>query len=156
MQKKLLKMIYIPITWLILVLIIKVSSPKPSSIGLINNSLAPCPTSPNCVSSLAQPNDDLHYIKPLSFKDANLIAKQILELKGVSGYQLITHENNYFHFECTTRFMRYTDDLELLISPEEKTVHIRSASRLGHSDLGANRKRIEFIRDLITRKNPIE
>ena len=48
--------------------------------------------------------------------------------------------------------MRYTDDLELLVLPTEKIIHIRSASRLGHSDLGANRKRVEFIRNLLVDK----
>ena len=150
MTKKYFKMIYIPIAWLVLILIIKISSPRPPSIGLTNNKFTPCPTSPNCVSSMAPPGDQSHYVTPLSFKDKDLIKSQILELKELNGYSLISHENNYFYFECTTLLMRYTDDLEILIVPEQNLIHIRSASRLGHSDLGANRKRVEFIRKQLT------
>ena len=101
---------------------------------------------------MAPSSDDTHYIKPLFFEDKKTIPGHILDLKKLSGYKLISHENNYFYFECTTRLMRYTDDLELLVLPTEKIIHIRSASRLGHSDLGANRKRVEFIRNLLVDK----
>ena len=49
-----------------------------------------------------------------------------------------------------TPLMRYRDDVQLLYVPEEGLVHVRSSSRLGYSDMGANRKRVEDLRELLT------
>jgi uncharacterized protein (DUF1499 family) len=42
--------------------------------------------------------------------------------------------------------MGFVDDVEFLIEPNTQVIHVRSASRLGQSDLGVNRQRIEMIR----------
>ena len=63
---------------------------------------------------------------------------------------IITQNENYLYAEYTSAIMRFVDDVEFLYDPGQQVVQVRSASRLGTSDLGVNRKRIEFIRSALT------
>lgn len=96
-----------------------------------------CPETPNCVSSFHQNNDD-HYLAPKKI-ESNPMAK-------IDEHFAECHKNivkdNYRHFECKTGFFKFMDDVEVLYNSEEKTLHYRSASRVGHSDLGKNKARI--------------
>ncbi len=109
--------------------------------------LSPCPNSPNCVSSLADPSD-AHYVAPLDVYSENgpiwLLAALLEEWKGI---KLVEVDDIYLHATCTSSWFRFVDDLELLYVPEESLIHVRSASRTGYWDLGANRRRIERIRE---------
>ena len=40
----------------------------------------------------------------------------------------------------------FVDDINVVLDTETNLIHIRSASRKGHSDFGVNRKRIEALR----------
>jgi uncharacterized protein (DUF1499 family) len=112
---------------------------KPKHIGLHNEKLNECPHTPNCVYSQST---DEHFIKPL---DANIEQiKKALEL--LPRVKIVEEKENYFYVTFTTKIMRYTDDVEFLYDPITKITHVRSASRIGHSDLGKNRERIEHIR----------
>ncbi|HEY9596037.1 MAG TPA: DUF1499 domain-containing protein, partial [Cyanophyceae cyanobacterium] len=42
--------------------------------------------------------------------------------------------------------MGFVDDVEFFLDDNANVIQVRSASRLGESDLGVNRKRIETIR----------
>jgi uncharacterized protein (DUF1499 family) len=42
--------------------------------------------------------------------------------------------------------MGFVDDVEFFLDEGANVIHVRSASRLGQSDLGVNRKRVETIR----------
>jgi uncharacterized protein (DUF1499 family) len=64
--------------------------------------------------------------------------------------QIISEEGNYLYAEFTSSLMGYVDDVEFLAAPEQNIVHVRSASRLGYSDMGVNRARVETIRSLMT------
>lgn len=109
---------------------------------------APCPKSPNCVSSLADSQDETHYIDALksgqSKEEAKSRIKKILE--QTPRVSIVVDEPDYIHAVFTTLIMRYKDDVEFKFE-EEGTIQVRSASRVGYSDLGANRKRIEAIRE---------
>ena len=70
-------------------------------------------------------------------------------LSRLGGTKVVKEETNYLHAVASTAFFRFRDDLELLIDPANGVVHIRSASRIGVSDLGANRKRVERLRTLL-------
>lgn len=70
--------------------------------------------------------------------------RQVLASK--QGIVVIADEGDYIRAECTSRLMRYIDDIEFLNDAEAGVIHVRSASRVGHSDLGANRNRVEEIR----------
>jgi uncharacterized protein (DUF1499 family) len=66
----------------------------------------------------------------------------------------VVEEDRYWRIEFRSRIFRFVDDVEFLFDPESKRIHVRSASRLGHSDLGVNRQRVETIRELYGRHEP--
>lgn len=120
----------------------------PVNIGLVDGKLRACPKSPNCVCS--QGNEDKqHAIAPLTFSGDVASAKKKLRqvIDGMPRTRVVDEQENYWRVEFTTLIMRFTDDVEFLFDAKAKTIHVRSASRVGHSDLGANRKRVEAIRE---------
>ena len=64
--------------------------------------------------------------------------------------RIVTDTNDYLHAECKSRFFGFVDDLELQLRPEDGIIAVRSASRVGYSDLGANRKRVEDLRESLS------
>ena len=117
----------------------------PQNIGVQNGRLTPCPESPNCVSSFE--SDAEHGIQP--FQASLRQVEQVL--LGLDEANIVESGNGYLHAEFTSRLMRYVDDVEFLEDSTAGVIHVRSASRLGYSDLGVNRKRIENIRGLLKR-----
>lgn len=119
---------------------------RPNNLGARNGRLAPCPTKPNCVSS--QSDSRLHRIKPLAFSDepAQAMARLKSIVTNLSGATLVEEKDGYLYFECVTKLLGFVDDLEFLCQPDEGQVAVRSASRLGYSDMGVNRKRVEAVR----------
>ena len=119
------------------------SGSPPGNLGVQNQKLAPCPDSPNCVSSFA--TDPEHKIAPLA---ANL--DQIkMAVAQMDRAEVIQSTSDYLHVEFTSAIFRFIDDVEFLYDDETALSHVRSASRIGHSDLGVNRKRVETIRKLL-------
>lgn len=116
---------------------------RPTTLGVQNNQLAGCPDSPNCVCSFE--TRDSHRIDPLR---GNLDAVK-RALAQMPSAEIIREEGDYLYAEFTSRLMGYVDDVEFLADPASGVVHVRSASRLGHSDLGVNAKRVEEIRALM-------
>jgi len=129
------------------------SSMKPDSLGVKSGRLSPCPDSPNCVSS--QSSDDDHYIAPLLFAGPVATARQklIAAVSRMKRARIITREPSYLHVEFRTAVFRFVDDVEFLFDEKEHTIQIRSASRVGYSDLGVNRRRVEKIRDLFGKES---
>lgn len=115
----------------------------PQNIGVQNDRLIPCPDSPNCVSSYE--TDETHAIDPLNASVDEI--EQILI--GLDEANIVSSEANYLYAEFTTPIMGFVDDVEFLQDRGSGLTHVRSASRLGYSDLGANRDRIERIRALL-------
>jgi uncharacterized protein (DUF1499 family) len=118
--------------------------------------LAPCPASPNCVSSLA--TDQAHFIAP--FKIVGAINAASLALKNALLSQdrtVITEEmENTLHAEATSLVFRFVDDVDVLLDSEARLFHIRSASRIGYGDFGVNRKRVEKLRAQLKAAGVIE
>ncbi|MFT4886535.1 MAG: hypothetical protein ACJA2D_000745 [Pseudohongiellaceae bacterium] len=112
----------------------------PQNIGVQEGKLTACPDSPNCVSSFE--TDEEHGIQPLT---GNLEQIGII-LQGLDQANIVSASDNYLYAEFTSSLMGYVDDVEFMYNEAAGVTHVRSASRLGHSDLGANRKRIEAIR----------
>jgi len=131
---------------LLTIVLIGCQSVRPANLGPHDDKLAPCPSSPNCVSS--QSSDDVHRISPLSFSGpaADAMRKLTAIVRTFPRMSVITISDSYLHAEFTSAIFRFVDDLEFLVDDAEKKIHIRSASRIGYSDLGVNRKRIEQIR----------
>ncbi|MGI9294354.1 MAG: DUF1499 domain-containing protein [Pseudomonadales bacterium] len=129
-------------------------STEPEILGLQNGKLAQCPDKPNCV--LSQEPDEEHAIEPLAFigtaAEAQAALRKIVANHAGETAEVVTVDGNYMHIEFTTSLMKYVDDFELLIVPGDK-IHVRSASRVGRSDLGANKKRVESIRTALANLN---
>jgi uncharacterized protein (DUF1499 family) len=126
--------------------LVRVLSPRPGNLGITNGELAPCPASPNCVSSRA--DDAQHAIAPFPFTGSPAEAFDRLRnvVSAQRGAKLISTGENYLHFEFTSRLCGYVDDVEFQLDPQRREIHFRSASRLGYGDLGVNRQRMESIR----------
>jgi len=108
--------------------------------------LPPCLNTPNCVSS--QATDKGHYIVPFKISGNPTLAWQELR-KALMQHDrmLITHETDTtIHAEATSLVFHFVDDIDAILDAEAGLIHIRSASRMGHSDFGVNRKRIEALR----------
>lgn len=120
---------------------------RPAGLGLHDGRLRPCPATPNCVCSCAEPGDD-HAVAPLAFTgDADAAWVRLGEVLAEQPRTVvITETDAYRHVECTSLLFRFVDDLELHLDRAAKVIHVRSASRVGRSDLGANRRRVEAIR----------
>ena len=116
------------------------SQSKTPDIGLdLKGNLTLCGEKPNCVSSLN--TDESHKINPI---DNSLEIGQLVDSIKDFGIELQTLKDNYAHFTAKSAIMGFVDDIEIL--KVGNIVHVKSISRVGHSDLGANRKRIEAIR----------
>lgn len=122
------------------------SGDRPTTLGITDGLFTPCPTSPNCVSS--QSRDGKHRIEPLPL--VGTPAETMKQLKAIISQlprtEIIEATDSYLHAEFTSALMGFVDDVEFYIDPVENVVQVRSASRLGESDLGVNRKRVETIR----------
>lgn len=118
--------------------------------------LAPCPASPNCVSSEA--TDEVHAIAPLRIRGDAAAAWTGLaaHLASLPRVEVVTTEPAYLHAVFTTRLMRYRDDVELALDPAAGTIRVRSASRVGYGDMGVNRARIESIRSALAGQGLVE
>ena len=133
--------------WLMPVLIVGCSGTSPSNLGLQEGRLAPCPDSPNCVST--QSTDAKHGIDPIVYTTSMEEARDRLEkiVRAMPRTKVVRQEEDYMHLECSSRLLRFVDDVEFWFDDANKVIHCRSASRKGYSDLGVNRKRVEQIRE---------
>ena len=118
----------------------------PTNLGVSDGQLSKCPDSPNCVVS--QTDDDAHYIQPLNYQSDRDSAYDSLVkvLSVVPNTEIVEQTDDYIRTQSTSKIMGFVDDAEFYFPAEEKVVHWRSASRLGESDLGVNRRRLEQIR----------
>ncbi len=119
--------------------------PRPANLGVEQGRLAPCPASPNCVSTQAQ--DDQKKMAPIPFScgEDEVILKIADYVKSKQRTKIIEQTTTYLGTVFRTRLIGYPDDVEFLVDGDDKVVHFRSASRIGYSDLGTNRRRMEKI-----------
>jgi uncharacterized protein (DUF1499 family) len=117
---------------------------RPKHLGASGGRLTGCPASPNCVSS--QAGDEKHQVAPLAFHGDPDRAFSALQLVlGVRGDAKVVEQSaDYLRVELRT--LLFVDDAEFLLDRPGKVIQVRSASRLGYSDLGKNRNRLEEIR----------
>ncbi|MBI3899102.1 MAG: DUF1499 domain-containing protein [Gammaproteobacteria bacterium] len=122
------------------------SSAAAVTLGVNDGRLAACPASPNCVSSQAA--DAEHSIEPLAYVSSPMEARTRLKqvIAAMPRTRLVSETDNYLHYEFTTRILRFVDDVEFYFDDNARRIQVRSASRVGHSDFGVNRKRVETVR----------
>lgn len=116
----------------------------PGTTGLVDGRLHPCPTSPNCVCCCH--NDPAHYIDPLPFSSEKTLDQIQAYLSKHYIAEVVQRTPDYLHIVVTTPTMRFKDDLEFAVDRKKGTIKVRSASRVGYSDGGVNRARIEALR----------
>jgi len=122
------------------------------NLGIRDGRLAACPGSPNCVSSDAA--DNAHAVAPFQLTSSPQEGWRALRIviDGLPRATIISSLDDYLHVECTSAVFGFVDDLELHLRPSEKLIAVRSASRLGRSDFGVNRKRVEQLRSLLIKQ----
>ncbi|TVQ97907.1 MAG: DUF1499 domain-containing protein [Desulfovibrionales bacterium] len=106
-----------------------------------------CPSSPNCVSSLA--SDPARRVEPLRYSEnqRELAMHTLLNLlRNLPRTEIVHEETTIIQAVVSSALFRFKDDLEFHFDPKVPLIHLRSASRTGHWDLGVNRNRIERLR----------
>ena len=121
--------------------------------GMVGGKLLKCSAKPNCVCS--EYNDDInHYIKPIIIPQnincdfMNILKETIQEMGG----EIQTELRTYIAATFSSSVFGFVDDLEIRYYSTQNVIHLRSASRIGYSDLGANKKRAKLLKDLFYKK----
>jgi len=127
---------------------LSMSSRKARETGLIGGKLRPCPGTPNCVVSEYRGKES--HAEPFEFSGEagaawNSAKESVISLGG----RVEKDTGDYLWATFRSRIWRFVDDVELRLDAGGKAIHVRSASRVGKGDLGANRKRVERLRDLL-------
>lgn len=127
------------------VLLMQSSGVYASGLDTSDATLAPCPSSPNCVSSQATDAD--HFVEPLSGASTPAEARAALTrvLSNVNRIEWSSSSDRHIRAAFTSLIFRFVDDVVFIIE-DDGNIAVRSASRMGHSDLGANRNRVERLR----------
>ncbi|MEZ4234623.1 MAG: DUF1499 domain-containing protein [Myxococcota bacterium] len=114
----------------------------------VAGALAPCPRSPNCVSSQADPADPVHYVAPLALVgDPDTAAQRVADAaQRVDGAGEWRIDGDHVRIVFHTPSGLFTDDVDLLVDRPDAVIQVRSSSRIGYGDMGVNRGRIEAIR----------
>ena len=143
---------YIRYKWVVIMMSITLFScagQTPKDIGVFNNKFSPCPESPNCVSSDA--NDKDHFIQVFKLNQSlENNWKNIFDMvSSLSRTKIISFNEQYIHAECSSAIFGFVDDLQLHLRKKDEIVAVKSASRLGYSDFGVNRRRVTDLRELL-------
>ncbi|MFK8186557.1 MAG: DUF1499 domain-containing protein [Phormidesmis sp.] len=119
---------------------------RPDNLGVNAGKLASCPASPNCVVS--QGADADHAVAPIAYTtDRETARKNLIDIIGVvPRTKIVEQSDDYILAESESRLMGFVDDTEFYLPKGEQIIHARAAARLGESDLGVNRRRIEQVR----------
>ena len=128
----------------------------PTDLGLKNGRLKPPANNPNSVSSQASLHANHPFrayadIAPLAYTGdgAAAFARAVAIVKAMPGATVVEENPGYAYAQCQTRWLKFTDDLELALDASARVIHVRSASRIGRGDLGVNRARVEAVRAAI-------
>jgi uncharacterized protein (DUF1499 family) len=129
---------------------------RPSTLGTSDGRLAACPSSPNCVSSDAA--DASHRVAPFELAVPAAQAWTALReaVAALPRTRIVRDADGYLHAECRSALLGFVDDLELQLRATERQIAVRSASRLGHSDLGVNRRRVEALRAALAARGVLQ
>ena len=125
---------------------------SPEDLGVVDGKLAPCPKSPNCVSTQAPQDDNEHYIAPVPFENTpgNTMNRIVQEVTRLPRTRIVKRDGNYLRAEFRSRIFGFVDDVEFYLDPEHNLIHFRSAARKGYGDFGVNRERMEDLSELLS------
>jgi uncharacterized protein (DUF1499 family) len=157
-MKKLLRIIFIVVAILAAVVLVRFAmlghgSKSGQAPGLLSGALAPCPDKPNCVCSEFG-EAAAHYIAPLDYSDAppQKAWGDILQIIKELGGEAVVANDEYIAATFSSSLFGFIDDVEFRLEPSGRRIQIRSASRVGHSDMGVNRKRVETMARLFDQR----
>ena len=121
--------------------------------GLVYGTLTPCPDKPNCVCSEFI-EDTVHYIAPLDYSGTppEEAWDDILQVIKENGGEVSAANDEYIAATFSVSLFGFIDDVECRLDTSKNRIHIRSASRVGHSDLGVNKKRVDMMTLLFVQK----
>ena len=125
------------------------SGTRPDNLGVKDGRFAACKTTPNCVSSQADPSDREHYIAPIAFR-GDAIAAVRNAVESLPRTTVISATSSYLYAEFRSKLLGYVDDVEFFY--DGNAIQVRSASRLGRRDFNVNRNRVEQLRALLSRE----
>lgn len=125
----------------------------PDDLGVKDGRLKqPSPTD-NSVSSQAalspgHPQLQNSLIEPIALRGDGpaTISKIKAIVEATPGAAVVTSHADYLYAQFTSPLMKFVDDAEFWYDRKAGYIAVRSASRIGSGDFGANRKRIEAIR----------
>jgi uncharacterized protein (DUF1499 family) len=142
------KMLYvipaIAVALMVVIAVLSLKSRKMPETGTVEGRLRPCPGTPNCVNS---EYEGPSFIKPIQFSDPPEKAwERVKDIIQREGGKIENEEREYLLAVFTSTIFRFQDDVELRMDREKECIHIRSSSRVGYSDFGQNRKRVQRIR----------
>jgi uncharacterized protein (DUF1499 family) len=126
--------------------------PRTPTLGLENGRLRPCPGSPNCVSSEGGPSGSS--VLPIAWSGSadDAIRELGSLLSRMPRVTVVASDRGYLHAEFRSRLFGYVDDFEARWDGAARCIQVRSASRSGHSDLGVNRRRVEWVRSALEKR----
>jgi len=104
-----------------------------------------CPDTPNCVSSLAQ--DHAKRVDPFPLRGNTSESLELLTaiIRSIPRSTVVINSPDRIQAEFRS-LLGFVDDILFTVSSDGKVIHVRSAARTGHWDLGVNRRRVERIR----------
>ena len=151
--------------WLLILLVVAVlaaigagqaglfRSSTPTDLGVRGGKLKPPSATDNSVTSQAalypdHPQRAASQIAPLALRGDGpaTIARVRTLVQAMSGATIIKSDPDYLYAQFTTPLMKFVDDAEFWYDPAAQAIQVRSASRIGKSDMGVNRKRIDAVR----------
>ena len=147
MKKLFTKLIIVSLVALVGLAMLSYFAPKPEGLGVVDGQLAECPDKPNCVST--QTSSSENRMQPISFTGTP--EEKIKQIKSTVSENCVREKlveeqsPTYLRYEFRSLVFRFVDDVEFYIDDAEKLIHFRSAARVGHSDLGVNRARMEKL-----------
>ncbi|SGZ05618.1 Putative uncharacterized protein [Moritella viscosa] len=138
------------LTWS--VLLAACTGTPPDNLGVVNSKLAACPESPNCVSSDSL--DESHYVPAFKLEASAELAWSEIKayLQAQRNMEIMIETTDYIYVESTSSLMRFVDDFELHLRLKDGIIAVRSASRLGKSDFGVNKKRVDDLYEALNDK----
>lgn len=135
----------IPLLVVVAFAVMSATSRRPKTLGVRDGRLAACPDSPNCVSTQAEREHQRMDSIPLTIDAAEAVSVLKRVVSAMPRSQVVTVDEHYLHAEFASALFRFVDDIEFFVDAQQRVIHFRSASRVGHSDLGVNRQRMQTI-----------
>ncbi len=115
--------------------------PVPPELGVHQGSLAACPSPAHCARAnwpVAEPQAALTGLVPV--------------LEATPRTAVLEASDTYLHATASSALFGFVDDLELYADTQNGVLQARSVSRLGDSDLGVNRQRLEALQQALVQQ----